>query len=195
MSSRPRLGSFHAAREHGDQRESGTIKSAHPFHRLRTNILYCLSWFVSTYTCMCLLVTRLCSMTVIFNSKMSNRSTKFNVSNCLDESQYDSLTLWANADQVCWAGFWPECVHTCRPLQKDSLWKPSTAPRTQNTIFYCCPITFNLLTRQYRGNITQHIFEPISPCAFTGCLMKNKQRPRLHERQVWQLLRCFWISV
>lgn len=143
MSSRPRLGSFHAAREHGDRRESGTIKSTHPFHRLRTNILYCLSWFVSMYSCMCLLVARLYLMTVIFHSYMSNRSTKFKVSNHLDESQDDSLTLWAYADQVCWAGFRPLYVHTCRPLQKDSLRKPSTSPRRQNPIFDRSPITFN----------------------------------------------------
>lgn len=30
LSSHPRLGSFHAAREHGDRRESRTIQSAHP---------------------------------------------------------------------------------------------------------------------------------------------------------------------
>lgn len=83
------------------ERESGPVESAHPFHRLRTNTYYCLSWFVCMCICVCV-----CMWYIFLSPSLSSvpicirAIIKLNEVNCLQKLWDDLLTASACIDHT-----------------------------------------------------------------------------------------------
>lgn len=175
------------------------MESAHPFHRLRTNTYYCLSWFV----CMCIRVS-VCLHVVHSSSPIVILCSYMHSINIAQQGQprwrasgWPSVSVcicWPYSQDCIGKWFWPLCANSSRPLHKGGIWELNPSPRTRYPILVRDPVTLNpwdsaILGQHNTANIRAHKPIPITvitawPANSQGAL-KNKQRLWLHKKCKW----------